>query len=74
MLTEAELRVVGELGDIADSLHAIVFEEGFDPEIARCDWAEVAVSIHRLQQTIMAQSAARTYPNKYRLLGRKVGQ
>lgn len=33
------------------------------------DWNECAVEIHVIQHRIMAQAAARAYPDKYRLMG-----
>lgn len=33
------------------------------------DRAEVAHEIHAVQQRILAQAAARAYPNRYRLMG-----
>ena len=40
-----------------------------NPAIAGADWAEAAADIHHLQHTIMAQAAARAYPDRFRLLG-----
>jgi len=37
---------------------------------ARHDWAEAAHDIHHLQHLIMAQAAARAYPEEFRLLGK----
>ena len=41
---------------------------GEGPQAAH-DWAEAAQRIHAIQHTIMAQAAARAYPDRYRPLG-----
>jgi hypothetical protein len=33
------------------------------------DWVEAAADIHRLQQRVMSNAAARAYPDEFRLLG-----
>lgn len=33
------------------------------------DWAECAVEIHAIQHRLMAQAAARAFPDQYRLMG-----
>jgi len=33
------------------------------------DLAELAIHIHAIQTTVLAQAAARTHPDRYRLLG-----
>lgn len=37
------------------------------------DLAELATDIHRIQERILAQAAARAYPKAYRLLGETIG-
>lgn len=33
------------------------------------DLAELAVHLHAIENTVLAQAAARAYPDRYRLLG-----
>ena len=44
---------------------------GTDEEVRSADLQEVAAHIHALQDKVLAQAAARLYPEKYRLMGRK---
>lgn len=41
---------------------------GGGPDAAH-DWNEAAHNIHAVQNAILAQAAARAYPDQYRLLG-----
>lgn len=71
-LTRREKKAIENLGEIANEIHSVIYTKGFQEDAAHNDWAEAAGAIHVLQRMIGAQSAAREYPSKYRLLGRKV--
>jgi hypothetical protein len=43
-----------------------------DGETREADLTELRIHIHAIQHAIMAQSAARTFPRLYRLLGQTV--
>jgi hypothetical protein len=43
-----------------------------DAGVAYQDWDEVVVVVHHLQHLIMAQAAARAYPEQFRLLGHRL--
>jgi hypothetical protein len=61
LLTSTEIRAVQLLGDFAGLMRQIT---GEGP-----DWTEAAQRIHALQHMVMAQAAARAYPDLYRALG-----
>lgn len=65
LLTEREQAAVTKLGELWGDLCAIV-EDGptRDPDLA-----ELIVHVHALQHAVMAQAAARAYPETYRRLG-----
>ena len=60
------MALTGELYDLL--AHEVV---GSGPS-AREDLAEIAGHIHGVQNMILAQSAAREYPDRYRLLGEEI--
>lgn len=64
-LTEDEKEALALTAHLAEVCHRIV---GVGP-IATQDWNELAMRIHAVQHTIMAQAAARVYPDEFRLLG-----
>ena len=77
----AALRMVAEMGDPAldDFEHGVatkiselaedfMFLVGSGPT-AGADWAEIVPHLHALQQTVLAQAAARAHPGRYRGLG-----
>lgn len=74
-LTDDELRAMDLTSQLSNLLrriikHPTVLSEQFANEDSdRQDWNEVAVMIHALQHIILAQCAARTYPDKFRLMG-----
>jgi hypothetical protein len=65
LLTEEEFDLIDDLADVYDGFEAIV---GPGPTRAT-DLAEVRSIIHGLQEKVMAQAAARAYPDEFRLLG-----
>ena len=44
---------------------------GDEPPNAYHDWVEATTHIHALQNMILSQVAARTYPTRFRLLGKQ---
>lgn len=66
LLTEAEHHAMYLTADLARTMGAIIGDGGAP---AASDFREVVVHIHALQHMIMAQAAARAYPDRYRLLG-----
>ena len=68
MLTDAERTALAMTGQLAQLLYWIV-QQGEDPIIVAQDWNEIAHDIHHIQNAIMAQAAARLYPNELRALG-----
>lgn len=70
-LTDEEHAALDLSSQLADALHRICFQ-GDHYGVGVGDWAEAAADIHRIQHRIMAQAAARAYPDRYRLLGGEV--
>ena len=64
-LTGNEHAMIAKVADLASDFMDVVGEG----PTAAADWNEILPHLHALQQTILAQAAARTYPGKYRLLG-----
>ncbi len=65
MLTDLEKDVIRKAGELWGDLCSIV-DQGPTRD---ADLAELITHIHAIQHTVMAQSAARTYPSEFRLLG-----
>lgn len=65
-LTDAEHAAMDLTAQLARAMGAIIGDGGAP---AASDFREVVIHIHALQHMIMAQAAARLYPDKYRLLG-----
>jgi len=65
MLTEQEHMLMGKLAEIMIEFEKMAGDTHNRPH----DLHEVALHIHALQHTVLAQSAARAYPALYRLLG-----
>jgi hypothetical protein len=65
LLTAAEKAVIKDLGVVWGKICGIV---GRGPT-RNPDLAEAAAHIHDLQHFVMAQAAARAYPEEFRLLG-----
>jgi hypothetical protein len=66
-LTELELKALKQSGELAQLIRQII---GDGPNSSH-DWAEAAAHIHAIQNMVMSQAAARSYPDKFRLLGNK---
>lgn len=65
-LTEAEHKAMG----LTAELWNLLVQEVIDRKgTVRQDSAEIALHIHNIQHAILAQAAARAYPEQYRLLG-----
>ena len=64
-LTPKEKEILNELSYIYNDIKSVVDYGSTGEE----DLQEVAFHIHALQRLIMAQAAARVYPEEYRLLG-----
>jgi hypothetical protein len=65
VLTAAEHRVMGLTVDLWHGLGLIV-QHG---PARSSDLGELACHIHAVQRAVLAQAAARAYPDRYRLLG-----
>lgn len=64
-LTDAEHRLVTDIGRLMDGFNAVV---GDGPS-RDGDLAEAVRHIHVLQNMVLAQAASRAYPDRYRLMG-----
>ena len=65
LLTEKERAAIQRAGELYQLLEEIV-------AVDRNRWhdlAELAAHVHAIQHAVMAQAAARAYPDLYRLLG-----
>lgn len=69
MLTYEEEQFIDHMADAANMVSSII---GDGPTRSE-DMAEAVLHIHALQRMVAAQSAARLYPGRYRLLGEVVG-
>lgn len=70
LLTDLELKAARLSGELANLLAKII-REGGDSDLATGDWREACAKIHDIQHMIMAQAAARAFPNEFRLLGNR---
>lgn len=68
LLTDAEHEAVAVAGRLAELIADIVA----DGPSAQGDITEAVHHIHAVQRMILAQAAARAYPDRYRLLGATV--
>lgn len=66
LLTEAEHRAMDLTVELWNLLAGEVILNG---RAGPGDRAEMAAAIHVIQERILAQAAARAYPDRYRLLG-----
>lgn len=69
LLTDAERAAIQKAGDLWGDLCAIVA----DGPTRDADLAELIVHVHAIQHTVMAQAAARAYPEEFRRLGSRIG-
>ena len=65
-LTKNEREIVGDLGRVWGRIADEVVADGRTRE---ADLDEVVSHIHALQNIVLAQSAAREYPDEFRLAG-----
>lgn len=65
LLTPTELEAMDASARLANLLRLVI---GDGPQASN-DWAEAAQHIHCIQNMVMAQAAARAYPERFRLLG-----
>jgi len=65
LLTPDELEAIDLLSRASSAIRRVI---GVGPH-ATHDWADAATWIHNLQHAVMAQAAARAYPDRFRLLG-----
>ena len=74
-MSAAELLTADELHalDLTAQLANVVRKGIGNGPTAEHDWAEMAAQIHQIQHVVMAQAAARAYPERFRLLGGVVG-
>lgn len=64
-LTAAEHEAIAQAAKLWDTLCAVAEED-----VTRSrDLSELAVHIHAIQHAVMANAAARVYPNLYRVMG-----
>jgi len=70
VLTTAERKALELTGELANLVHHQVISGG---PMHDHDWNEFAMRIHAVQHMIMAQAAARAYPDDFRLLGGTIG-
>lgn len=68
LLTTQELEAMDMTAQLANKIHEIIG----DGPTASADWSEAAAEIHVIQHRIMAQAAARAYPERFRLMGRTI--
>ncbi|HEY5990762.1 MAG TPA: hypothetical protein VIV12_30855 [Streptosporangiaceae bacterium] len=65
-LTEAEHKAMDLCSELARAVAAII---GDGNGVKAADFREMVLHVHALQNMILAQAAARAYPDRYRLLG-----
>ena len=65
LLTEAEIGLVGALGDLMGDLRAIMGDD------VPADVREACNHIHALQNMVLSQAARRAYPDEFRMLGKR---
>jgi broad specificity phosphatase PhoE len=66
LLTEGEHHAIKLAGQLMSRISRDVIGDGMN---RRQDLAEAAAHVHAIQNMILAQAAARAYPDRYRLLG-----
>lgn len=70
MLTDAELKALELIADASNLVVTSVIGHGPTRD---ADVAEFIGHVHAIQHMIAANAAARQYPQRFRLLGRKPG-
>jgi hypothetical protein len=71
LLTVTEEQAMEATVDLLHLLRDVIRSPGSHHDVAQQDLEEVVLHIHALQHMILAQAAARAYPDRYRLLGRR---
>lgn len=66
ILTPAEHHAIDLAGQLANTLAGSVIGDG---PTRHADLVELVNHVHAIQHAVMAQAAARVYPDRYRLLG-----
>ncbi len=66
-MTDLEHEAMELTAQLANAMRRIIHDGGGSQ--VDHDWSEVAQRIHAIQHTILAQAAARAYPDLYRPLG-----
>ena len=73
LYTKNELKAIKLTTELAECLNKVIFNQSTDGDpdytIKSQDWAEVVIYIHALQKMVIAQGAARMFPDQFRLLG-----
>lgn len=67
-LNDFEHAIASKVADLAADFIELVGQT----DTAQEDFAEILPHLHALQQTVMAQAAARAHPSRYRALGQSV--
>lgn len=70
LLTDAEKKVIEDAGNLWMSICGVVGKES----TRDADLKELIVHIHAIQRAVMANAAARAYPEEFRPLGGRVKQ
>lgn len=68
LLTDDELELMNKTAQVANLMYKVI---GDGPQ-SEHDWAEAAHHIHNIQHMVMAQAAARAYPDLFRLMGKVI--
>lgn len=68
LLTDDEHRLM----DLTGELWKVLCEVVGDAPARSADLAEAAAHVHAIQNMVLAQAAARAYPDNYRLLGQQL--
>jgi hypothetical protein len=66
MLTDAEHKAMDLVAELTRAIAGVIGDGGYQ---AANDMREVVLHVHAIQNMILSQSAARAYPDRYRLLG-----
>jgi len=69
LMSPAEHKVLELLAEVHNLMCAVIG----DGPTRQADLRESVADIHRMQDRVLAQAAARAYPDRYRLLGGLVG-
>lgn len=76
LLTKEEHEVVKRLGELLGDIAYVInnsTDDRSNASVKVADLQEATHHIHALQNMVLAQAAARRYPDRYRLLGSSIG-